>query len=221
MGSMKTPSGKQKVRIPQGAKFFQKSVDALAFLEPHVKDGKALQTGRPVAEFGNARAREILGNWLVAAVCNAPEGFDRYLLVSDPTEDTDGSILDLVHGTFQPTEHIAFVCMEPSPLSGEERVLHAIQQKVDKGGKAYASGKMLVVLLWTASEGPWFPNKVARHLPDPIYFEAVWAISLQYTKPDGSYTYGVTMLKRDLSMCPSFLVHIHPDWQSWTVERMQ
>jgi hypothetical protein len=39
-------------------------------------------------------------------------------------------------------------------------------------GEPYASGKTLIVFL-DAAVGEWFPNRVARALPDPLYFATV------------------------------------------------
>jgi hypothetical protein len=60
----------------------------------------------------------------------------------------------------------------------ETRILKAIDKKRDKGGAAYAAGKTLIVFL-DAGAGTWFPNRVARRLPDPLHFAAVWVVGLQ------------------------------------------
>jgi hypothetical protein len=57
-------------------------------------------------------------------------------------------------------------------------ILEAIELKRSKGGAAYASGKTLIVFL-DADAGAWFPNRVARALPQPLHFAAVWVVGLQ------------------------------------------
>ena len=62
----------------------------------------------------------------------------------------------------------------------------SIDQKRARGGEAYARGKTLVVFL-DAAAGAWFPNRVAKALPDPLYFDEVWVVGL-YGIENGEYT---------------------------------
>jgi hypothetical protein len=57
-------------------------------------------------------------------------------------------------------------------------ILKAIEKKQNKGGAAYATGKMLIIFL-SANGGEWFPNRVARKLPKPLDFEDIWIVGLQ------------------------------------------
>jgi hypothetical protein len=72
-----------------------------------------------------------------------------------------------------------------------------------------------------AGTGEWFPNKVARALPAPLYFETAWAVSLQQVEDDGTYVYGVTHLDVSQGNAPTFLVRISPDFDAWTVTALQ
>ena len=47
---------------------------ALKELEPFVKSGRLLQTGRPLKQFRGMLPREVLANWLLCATVNAVEG---------------------------------------------------------------------------------------------------------------------------------------------------
>jgi hypothetical protein len=68
----------------------------------------------------------------------------------------------------------------------ETLILKAIKGKVRKGA-AYATGKTLIVF-FNAGAGKWCPNEVARQLPDPLHFGAVWVVGLQGVH-DGGYVY--------------------------------
>src|SRR5262249_19889180 len=69
----------------------------------------------------------------------------------------------------------------------ETLILKAIDQKRDKGGAAYAAGKTLIVFL-DAGAGTWFPNRVARRLPDPLHFAAVWVVPCKGLKQASMFT---------------------------------
>jgi hypothetical protein len=63
---------------------FKSLAVALKELEPFVRKGEHLQTGRPFDKFGGMRSREILANWLVCVATNAAtEG--ELTFCSDPT----------------------------------------------------------------------------------------------------------------------------------------
>jgi hypothetical protein len=64
---------------------FKSLAVALKELEPFVRNGKHLQTGKPFEKFGGKRSREILANWLVCAATNAAtEG--KLTFCSDPRD---------------------------------------------------------------------------------------------------------------------------------------
>jgi hypothetical protein len=99
-------------------------------------------------------------------------------------------------------------------------IIKAIEQKRAKGDAAYASGKTLVVFVNTDT-GEWYPNKVARELPNPLHFDAVWVISLQKVE-DCAYTYGVALLDvTDGKDTPTYHVCISPDFNAWDVTALQ
>ncbi len=128
-------------------------------------------------------------------------------------------IHDEKSGEIFPTEHV----LVPNQQIGNDTqslVLQAIDDKRTKGGAAYASGKTLVVFV-NAGGGEWFPNRVARALPNPLHFEAVWVISLQKVEADGAYTYGVTHLDLSEGDAPTFIVRIAKDFDAWEVTRLQ
>jgi hypothetical protein len=72
-----------------------------------------------------------------------------------------------------------------------------------------------------ADAGEWHPNKVARALPDPLYFETVWVVSLQKIETDGTYVYGVTHLDLSDGNAPAFHVRISKDFDDWEVVSLQ
>ena len=98
-------------------------------------------------------------------------------------------------------------------------ILEAVEKKRRKGGAAYAAGKTLVVFL-NAKAGAWHPSKVARQLPEPLYFAALWVVSLQTVKA-GEYTYAVTQLDANEDNAPTLLVRINNDFSAWEVTRIQ
>jgi hypothetical protein len=153
----------------------------------------------------------MLANWLVCVAYNSVNG-DKLTFCSDPLGG-DGIICDLGTGDTWPTEH----ALVPSLQTGDAHalILKAIQKKRSKG-KAYASGKTLIVFL-NAGAGNWWPHRVARQLPDPLFFAATWVVGLQGVE-SGEYVYGVTCLDGD---APALLVRIGKDFDTWQVTRLQ
>lgn len=192
---------------------------SLKELEPFIRDGRHLQTGRPFKRFGGMRSREVLANWLICVVANFEREADRMTFTSDPT-GSDGIIYDIEAETSWPTEHIAVSGRDGEHLQDvETRILDAIAKKRRKGGAAYASGKQLIVFL-DAGGGTWFPNKVAKQLPNPLYFDGAWIVALQGVEID-QYVYGVTRLNIVLGNAPAWLVRIDNGFLAWTVQRIQ
>lgn len=188
-------------------------------IEPFVRDGAHLQTGKPFKRFGGLRSREVLANWLLCAAANFACGADRLTFTSDPLGG-DGIIYDNTTGRTSPTEHVLVPKASGSEAPDVEAlILKAIGSKRDKGGAAYASGKTLVVFL-NAGGGAWHPNKVARHLPKPLLFEAAWIVALQGVA-DGGYVYAVTRLDPDSGTAPAWYVCIGKDFDVWKVAPVQ
>ena len=192
---------------------------ALKTLEPYVRNATHLQTGRPFQNFGEMRSREALANWLLCVTVNAADQRQLSFTTTNDLIGGDGNIQDEKSGEIFPTEHV----LVPNQQIGNDTqslVLQAIDDKRTKGGAAYASGKTLVVFV-NAGGGEWFPNRVARALPNPLHFEAVWVISLQKVEADGAYTYGVTHLDLSEGDAPTFIVRIAKDFDAWEVTRLQ
>jgi hypothetical protein len=187
---------------------------ALKELEPFIRNAKHLEIGKRFKEFGEMRSREILANWLLCVVVNATCG-DQLTFCTDP--DGDGLICDPVVGEIWPTEHV----MVPRRQKGHAQtlILKAIEQKRRKGGAAYATGKTLVVFLH-ANGGMWFPNQVARQLPEPLHFATVWVVGLQGVI-EGEYVYAVTNLDLSQGNVPTFQVRISKDYDAWQVTPLQ
>jgi hypothetical protein len=191
---------------------------ALKQIEPFVRSGAHLRSGKPFEKFGGMRSREMLANWLLCATINAIDG--RQLTFSSDPTGGDGIVRDEDSGETCPTEHV----MVPRQSGGDKAdaqalILEAIELKRSKGGAPYASGKTLVVFL-DADAGAWFPNRVARALPQPLHFATVWVIGLQKIV-NGAYVYGITHLDVGNRNAPAFLVRITPGFDAWEVTDVQ
>jgi hypothetical protein len=191
---------------------------ALKELEPFIRNGEHLQTGKPFKKFGGMRSREILANWLLCVAINSTD--DRALTFSSDPIGGDGIICDSATGETWPTEHVMVPRLRPGQTGDSEAlILKAIEQKRSKGGAAYAAGKTLIVFL-DAGAGIWFPNKVARQLPQPLHFAAAWVVGLQGVE-EGEYVYNVTTLDLSDGNTPALRVRVGKDFDTWTVERIQ
>lgn len=198
---------------------FKSLAAALKELEPFVRDGVHLQTGKPFARFGGLRSREILANWLLCVAMNDHQRGGDFYFTTDPLGG-DGVICDGRSDNTWRTEHVMVPDRPIRPgVTVEDLVLEQIRLKVDKGGAAYASGKTLLVFL-NAAGGAWHPNKVVRGLPEPLHFDTVWAMGLQGVE-QGAYVYGVTNLHRSGGDAPAWRVRIAPAFDAWAVERFQ
>ena len=199
---------------------FSSAKVALKELQPFVRNGKHLQTGKPFRSMGGLRSREALANWLLCAVLNAGTQAERFYFGSDPT-GSDGLIVDGDGqiGDAHPTEHVVVLRARDDETDHiETLILRHIELKRIKG-KAYASGKVLVVFLDVQGEA-WYPNRVAKALPEQLHFLEVWVVGLQQAGPDG-YAYGVTLLSLDDGCAPTWLVQIKGDFSDWHVEKVQ
>ncbi|MEQ8694279.1 MAG: hypothetical protein RIC85_03005 [Gammaproteobacteria bacterium] len=200
-------------------KRFRNLTVALKEIEPFVRNGQHLLTGRGFKSFGDMRSREALANWLICVAINST-GKRSVTFASDPIQG-DGIIIDVASEETWPTEHV----MVPprrndQPDNTQSRILEAITNKRKKGGGAYAKGKTLIVFLGGKGSS-WQPNKVARALPTPLHFSAVWVVALQCAEEAGPYTYAVTLLDINDGNAPIILIQIEPDFTAWSVERVQ
>jgi hypothetical protein len=191
---------------------------ALKELEQFVKNPALLQTGRPLKQLGDMLPREAFANWLLCATANAID--KRQLVFSNDPTGGDGIIREAATSELFPIEH---TMVSPFNLrdgaDAQTLILEAIQKKQTLG-KSYGSGKTLVVLI-EADAGEWFPNRVARALPNPLHFATVWVLGFLKKGADGQYIYGVTHLDMSGGDAPTFLVRIGKDFDSWEVEGVQ
>jgi hypothetical protein len=206
------------IKIP--VRKFKSMAVALKTLEPYIKDATHLQTGKPFQNFGDMRSREAVANWLLCATANEIDGRNLSIASTKDPIGGDGIIHDEDTGDSLPTEHV----MVPRQSGGanadpQALILKAIDDKRKKGGAAYALGKTLVVFV-DADTSEWYPNKVARALPDPLYFATVWVVSL-HGVADGAYTYHVVHLDLSDGNAPVYRVHITKDFDDWQVSAVQ
>lgn len=188
---------------------------ALKELEPFIRNGRHLFIGKPFKRMEGMRSRELLANWLLCVAVNSVTEADRLTFTTDP-DGGDGLIVDMTTEIAMPTEHVlALKPRSKKPATSDLLILKAITDKQNKGGKAYASGKTLVV--FAEDVGEWFPNKLARQLPDHD-FEAVWVVGVQGVEA-GEYVYNVTRLDR--AHAPVWRVRIAENFDAWTVEPVQ
>jgi hypothetical protein len=194
---------------------FKSLAVALKELEPFIRNGEHLHTGRPFRRFGDMRSREALANWLLCVTINAAD--KRNLTFTSDPLGGDGLIRDPVTGEAWPTEHVMARATPGASADLNELVLAAIAKKRDKG-TAYAAGKTLVVLV--EGGGVWYANRIARKLPQPLHFAAVWAVGLNGVE-DGRYSYWVAMLDCGDGDAPVYRVTIADDFASWAVTGVQ
>jgi hypothetical protein len=94
---------------------------ALKELEPFIRDGGHLQSGKPFEKLGGMRSLEALANWLLCAVVTATG--QRDLTFSSDPVGGDGILIDSkTDETFQ-TEHV----MVPRLKGGEHADAHSLQ----------------------------------------------------------------------------------------------
>lgn len=198
---------------------FKSMTVALKELEPFVRDGEHLQTGKAFKQFDGLRSRELLANWLVCAVLNSSRRAEDELIFTSDPDGGDGVIYDRANEKAWPTEHVLIPkSAGDEGNSAEALVLSSIAAKQAKGGSAYAAGKTLIVFL-NAPVGTWHPNKVADGLPQ-VDFVDVWIVGLQGVEA-GEYVYGVVRLSAFGRDVPTWIVRIAQDFASWSIHRIQ
>jgi hypothetical protein len=187
-------------------------------IESFVRNCAHLQTGKAFKQLGDMRSREVLANLLVCITIREIEEAD-VTFSSDPVGG-DGIIQDVKTGETWPTEHV-MVTHHGAKKDDDAKslLLKAIDQKRRKGGEAYARGKTLIVFL-DAPVGEWKPNVVARELPEPLLFAAVWVVGLRGVE-DGEYVYNVTCLDISKGDAPAFYVRINKTFDRWVVTPIQ
>jgi len=197
---------------------FKSMAVALKELEPFVRSGHHLQTGRGFNTFGDLRSRELLCNWLLCAVKNSVCGSEQFIFSSDPTGG-DGLLIDLSDGHTWFIENVMVPDLigETDPV--DARILAAIAHKQARGAD-YANGKELVVFANAGQQEVWYPNRVARQIVQPQLFDSIWVMSLQVVQ-NNEYVYGVAAFDIAQSNCPCFTIAIASDFKSWTVRQTQ
>lgn len=194
---------------------------ALKELEPFIKNGAHLRSGKSFPQLGKMRSREILANWLICVALNNDVRKDHYEFTSDPNGG-DGVIVDTESGYTWTTEHVMVppeIYSAGAKKNVSERIIESIKLKQNKGGAQYASGKQLVVLI-ESEGGEWNPNQIVRMLPVPLDFDDVWGVGLQKVEA-GEYVYAVTQFDASSGNAPIWSICIGADFNSWTVQRIQ
>jgi hypothetical protein len=182
------------------------------------KSNKAvLESGRPLKRFGGMLPRELIVNWLFAAVGNYIAGAERFQFTSDP-RGGDGLIYDVVSQTALWTEHVMVRRASPNESRDTQtRIIEEVTHKIQKGGTSYASGKTLLVFLYSAADGDqWWPDKAAAALPTPLHFDAVWVVGFQPSVGEDRI-YALTRLDLRRGHAPVWWVQIEADFSAWTV----
>lgn len=199
---------------------FKSLAVALKELEPFIRNGEHLQTGKPFEKFDGMRSREVLANWLLCVAINAADGVEL-TFSSDPIGG-DGIIRNAATDETWPTEHVMVPRLrEGETGNAEALILNAIEQKRLKGGAAYARGKTLIVFLEAGTAaGQWLPNRVARQLPQPLHFATAWVVGLKGVE-EGEYVYSVAHLDVSGGDAPTLLVRINKEFDAWNVTRIQ
>jgi hypothetical protein len=182
-----------------------------------VRDPRHPQTGKPFEKFGDMRPREMLANWLLCATFQKVEG-RALMFYSDPVGG-DGIIRDQATEQTWQTEHV-YVLQHAKGPDAKILIIDAINHK-RANGASYCTGKTLVVFLDTPAAGTWYPNAVAKVLPDPLMFDAVWVVGFSAVEGDGTYIYNLTLLDVTDGNAPAFLLKIAPGFDSWKVKQIQ
>lgn len=188
-------------------------------LEPFIRNGQHLETGKPFKEFGFLRSREILANWLLCVVAHFEQKSQQFKICTDP-QGGDGTIYNATKKQAWLTEHILVSQKNNESDHMQSLILKQIEKKQKKGGFAYASGKMLIVFL-NKQGGEWYPNRVAKNLHD-VDFESVWVVGLQKVV-DGKYLYNVVRVfpAGCPVWCPIWQISINKKFDDWDVKKIQ
>jgi hypothetical protein len=162
--------------------------------------------------------RELAVNWLIAAVLDHCATNNRFHIMSDPTGG-DGLIFDTVTERALWTEHVMVIDRVPDDVSSDDpqqKILKCVSEKNNRG-RAYARERHLVILLYrSGNPGPWWPNRLARSLPQPFNFEAVWLACFQRFE-SADRIYAVTCLDVSQGHAPIWLVRIDANFDRWAV----
>jgi hypothetical protein len=194
--------------------------DAIRELGPYIRDD---ELGYRFSEksYDGLLVREALGNWLLCAVLNHREGNqDRWTFTTEPRSGpgADGAILDKTTGEALSTEHVMATRrrngkrVEKVEESAEQLLIETVQNKVAKGGAAYASNTVLVVYL-DANVAGYSPRALREQLPADLPFADVWLVVPQA----GYWDYDVVYLGGPALDPPLYRVSITEAFDDWTV----
>ena len=199
-------------QTPKMTKVIKDFKIALKDFEPMVKEVKPLITGRDISNF-SLRPREAWANWLLCVVLRKVHARD---ITFAEDEEGDGIIVDKTTETWVRTEHVsALDGPREVPLpKGEERVIAAINHKIDRGSD-YAANKNLVVFFDGAGE--FYRNKIRESIKGRHNFLTIYVIGLMWSNEDG-YAYSVTEFQDDFSA--TFKVVINDDFTDWTIYKV-
>ena len=191
----------------KGKKFISNFHVALKDMEKYVKDPRWLWYGRDFSNF-SLRPREVWPLWLLCVVVNQVDNAD---FTFGETDDCDGVILDKRTGELTMVESVAAMDFPNTKLSkGEDRVIEAIMHKASKG-KAYATGKALIVFMDGADR--YEPNKIAKAVVNKHHFDAIYVVSLINDKGGTEYSYSVMALNDSDALIS--IVRIESDFSNW------
>lgn len=203
------------------SKRFKSLKIALKELEPFIRDGRHLETGRPFKAMHGLRSREGLANWLICVVFNAIAGKEQLTFAAVAEEiGGDGVLVDTATNETWPTEHVMVRNDDSDNRDIETRVVETIRQKQDKGDEQYASGKTLIVFVNAGNSSEWWPNKVARAVAQPILFGAIWLVGLQAVEA-GEYVYTVVEVDAENGVSHVWRVRIVANFDEWSVSHIQ
>jgi hypothetical protein len=215
----KTPTiARRGAAMKHQVRRFKSMAIALSELRQIIHSPTLLENGRPIARFGDLRPRELVANWLICVVVNFERGQeDLYFTTGPVTEDCDGLIFDGATDDAFLTQHV-FISQRDEGDT-EALILERIVRK-NAEGAAYARGRTLIVFA-NGGAGGWIPNLVARKIGQPFHFDDVWLTSLQNGGAEGVYVYGVARLDLDAGSAHMWNVRIAPEFDTWTVVRVQ
>lgn len=198
--------------MPKQRKIIKDFKIALKDLELAVKQLKPLHNGRDMENF-SLRPREAWANWLLCVTLREIHGAD---ITFGEDQDTDGILLDKETGQWVLTEHVSALDVpsnKPIP-KGEERIIQAINKKIEEGPE-YMKNKILVVFF--DGTGEWYRNKVRESIKGRHNFIGVFGIGLVKSGKDG-YTYTITEFHENFSI--SYKVEINGDFTDWKVTKI-
>lgn len=184
--------------------------------EPMVREPvKWLLNGRDIPNF-SLRPREAWANWLLCVVLRKIHG--EHITFAEDIK-YDGIIVNKNTGELIITEHVSALenVHNPQP-KGEERVINAINKKIEKGSE-YAKNKWLIVFFDGAEK--FYRNKIRESIKGKHNFGAVYCIGLLNSGENG-YSYSVTEFKESSSdRSVTFKVDINADFTDWCIEQIK